>query len=334
LAGEKARFVRARPAISWLARIFITLLVMKILFTGASSFSGFWFVRQLAGAGYEVICPITHAFADYTGMRRQRIQQLEPVCRLVPLAPFGSMNFMKLVESESFNLLCHHAADATNYKSQNFDVPAALRNNTCNLPSVLAEMVKRSLKSIVVTGTYFEAGEGTGDEPLRAFSPYSLSKTLTFETFQKCCADKGLTPGKFVMPNPFGPLEEPRFTAYLMKSWKAAQTVEVRTPDYLRDNIHVSLLAIAYQRFVEKVATTKCSMLKINPSGYAESQGRFAQRVASEVRARTNWRCELKLLKQEDFSEPLKRANIESAAQTAPGWSETAAWDEFVRFYL
>jgi hypothetical protein len=46
-----------------------------------------------------------------------------------------------------------------------------------------------------------------------------------------------------VIANPFGPLEEPRFCAYLVKTWAAGQVPEVRTPLYVRDNIHVSLLA-------------------------------------------------------------------------------------------
>jgi hypothetical protein len=30
---------------------------MKILFTGASSFTGMWFVRELAAAGHDVVPP-------------------------------------------------------------------------------------------------------------------------------------------------------------------------------------------------------------------------------------------------------------------------------------
>jgi nucleoside-diphosphate-sugar epimerase len=307
---------------------------MKILFTGASSFTGFWFVKALAVAGHEVVCPVTKDLADYAGARGQRIELLKPLCRLVPHAPFGSEIFLKFAGAQNFELLCHHAADVTNYKSQDFDVQAALRNNTHNLPVSLSVLREGGLKSVVLTGTYFEAGEGTGDKPLRSFSPYSLSKTLTFESFQDHCRDTGLTLGKFVIPNPFGPLEEPRFTAFLMNAWKSGNPCEVRTPDYLRDNIHVDLLAAAYAKFVEQVAATKEPSLKMNPSGYVEKQGEFAQRVAREVKSRLGWACELKLMKQEDFSEPLNRANTESAAKLAPHWNEPKAWDDFARFYV
>lgn len=306
---------------------------MKILFTGASSFTGFWFVKALAAAGHEVVCPLTRDWENYTGTRGRRVALLKPVCRFVPQAPFGSKNFLKLSGSEPFDQLCHHAADVTNYKSPDFDAQSALRNNAHNLPIVLATLRERGLKSVVLTGTYFEAGEGAGSQPLRTFSPYSLSKTLTFDAFLAECCKAGVPLGKFVIPNPFGPLEEPRFTAFLMKNWRAGLSSEVKTPDYVRDNIHVDLLAATYAKFVESATTSKAPLLKINPSGYVESQGEFAQRVARAVRARLGWACELKLAKQEDFSEPLQRSNTETADQLAPDWNESKAWDAFAEFY-
>ncbi len=306
---------------------------MKILFTGASSFTGFWFVKALAAAGHEVTCPLTRDLENYSGTRRQRIELLKSVCRFVPYASFGSENFLKLIRAENFDQLCHHGADVTNYKSPDFDAQAALRNNTHNLPAVLSALQKRSLKSVVLTGTYFEANEGKGDEPRCTFSPYSLSKTLTVESFQDHCRAAGLPLGKFVLPNPFGPLEEPRFTAFLMNNWRAGKIVEVKTPDYLRDNIHVDLLAAVYQKFSAQVAVANQPLLKINPSGYAEKQGEFAQRVEREIKSRLGWACELKLAKQEDFSEPMNRVNTDSAAKLAPGWSEAKAWDVFAEFY-
>jgi len=307
---------------------------MKILFTGASSFTGFWFVKKLASAGHEIVCPVTRDLESYAGTRQQRVRLLKSLCRFVPHAPFGSENFLKLAGGENFNLLCHHGADVTNYKSADFNAQAALRNNTHNLPRVLAAMKPAGLKAIVLTGTYFEPNEGAGDEPLRAFSPYSLSKALTYQTFQQHCREAGVPLGKFVVPNPFGPFEEPRFTAHLMKNWQAGKIAEVKTPDYVRDNIHVDLLALAYAKFAGEVASAKAGCFKINPAGYRESQGEFAQRVAREVKSRTGWACELKLAKQEDFGEPLFRVNTEPAARLAPEWKEKSAWDKFVKFYV
>lgn len=306
---------------------------MKILFTGASSFTGFWFVKTLAAVGYEIVCPVTKNLTDYTGTRGQRIEKLKPFCQIIPQMSFGTEGFLNVIRENNFDLLCHHAADVTNYKSPAFDAPRAVQNNTHNLRAVLVAMNEHGMKAVVLTGSVFENDEGVGSEPVVAASPYGLSKALTFQIFRTECGAAVVPLGKFVIPNPFGPFEEARFTAYLMRSWQDGKIAEVKTPDYVRDNIHVDLLALAYAKFAGRVAAAREPLLKTNPSGYAETQGEFAQRVAREVKIRTGWACELKLAKQEDFSEPLQRVNTEPAAKIVPEWNETKAWDAFVEFY-
>lgn len=307
---------------------------MKILFTGASSFTGFWFVKSLVTAGHEPVCALRGDVKHYAGVRQRRAAALQPLCRLVPGTPFGSDAFLRLIREEGpWDLLCHHAAEIANYRSPDFDAVRAAESNTANLRAVLGLLKERGLKGVVLTGTVFEPDEGSGDEPLRAFSPYGLSKGLTFQIFRFYCNEAGLTLGKFVIPNPFGPLEEPRFTSYLMQSWHEGKVPTVKTPDYVRDNIHADLLAAAYVRFVAHVGNTKEGMIRANPSGYVETQGAFAQRVAREARSRTGWACELELMRQQDFSEPMRRVNTEPAASQIPEWNETKAWDAFVEFH-
>jgi nucleoside-diphosphate-sugar epimerase len=309
---------------------------MKILFTGASSFTGFWFVKTLAAAGHEVICPLRGEIEKYEGVRKRRAEGLQGLCRFVPSASFGSEVFLKLAGAEKCDALCHHAAEIANYKSPDFDAVAALASNTHNLRAVLKTMKC----PVVLTGSVFENDEGSDGlqptphgEGLRAFSPYGLSKGMTYQHFRHYCHEAGVPLGKFVIPNPFGPFEEPRFTAHLMKHWREGKVAEVKTPDYLRDNIHVDLLAAVYGQFVERISKQKSGNVKINPSGYAEKQGQFAQRVAREVKSRSGWPCELKLAKQEDFSEPMNRVNTEPAIEALLKWDEKRAWDAFVEFY-
>ena len=305
---------------------------MRILFTGASSFTGFWFIQTLAAAGHEVVCPLRGRIEKYEGARRDRVERLKPLCRLLSGTPFGSDYFLKLAREEKFDLLCHHAAETGDYKSPDFDVRAALQSNTLNLRIVLAAM-KGGLKGVILTGSVFENDEGRGDEPLRAFSGYGLSKGLAWQVFRYYCQEVQIPLGKFVIPNPFGPLEEPRFTAYLMRAWKEGRSAGVKTPDYLRDNIHVDLLARAYGRFLDRMAAGKDREMRMNPSGYVETQGEFARRVAQETRKRLGWECKLELSVQEDFSEPSRRVNTEPMADLFPDWSEGRAWDAFTEFY-
>ncbi len=304
---------------------------MKILFTGGSSFTGFWFAKQLASAGHDVVVPLRRRPEDHPDhLRRERIKFLAEVCDLRFGVSFGHDRFLQLIKEGNWDLLCHHAADATDYKSQNFNVIAALENNTHRLPQVLDLLKQAGCTKVVLTGSIFENDEGDGSKPLEAFSPYGLSKGLTWQVFRHFAQSRQFHLGKFVIPNPFGPYEEPRFTHYLIKNWFAGTKPSVKTPLYVRDNIHVSLLAKAYVHFSEALAE---GISRINPSGYIETQGSFAQRLAREMKDRLGLACEVALEKQTDFTEPLARINTDIVDTNALNWSERAAWDELAAYY-
>src|SRR3954465_1397208 len=150
---------------------------MKILFTGASSFTGHWFVIKLAERGHEVWATFTRRSADDYGadIRGERVRRLLGKCRPLYSCRFGDERFLKTLKHEKFELLCHHAADVTNYKSPGFDVERAVANNTFRASDVL-QSLRSSSGSLLLTGSFFEPGEGAGSDGLPAFSPYGLSK--------------------------------------------------------------------------------------------------------------------------------------------------------------
>ena len=304
---------------------------MRILFTGGSSFTGYWFVKELASAGHEVFALFRRQPADYADeLRRRRVAMLNDACRPIFGTSFGDDRFLELIKQGKWDLLCHHAAEVSDYKSPDFNVVAAVENNTRRLPLVLDALKDIGCSKVVLTGSVFENDEGAGSRTLEAFSPYGLSKGLTWQLFRYYAQARRVSLGKFVIPNPFGPYEEPRFTHYLMKSWFGGTVAVVNTPAYVRDNIHVSLLAKAYRHFA---TTLVDGISRINPSGYVESQGAFVYRFANEMRQRLSLKCEFVLQPQSDFSEPRIRINTDPVDAQALGWSETAAWDELAHYY-
>jgi nucleoside-diphosphate-sugar epimerase len=301
---------------------------VKVLLTGVSSFTGFWFASLLAEAGHAVTAPLRRNPAAYDGLRRRRLDTLPRSVSVVPDCAVGSDAFLSLVGSQQWDVFCHHGAQVEGYRSPDYDVCAAVAANTLNLPRALATMAKNGLRGVVLTGSVFEPHEGVGEAPLRAFSPYGLAKACTAEIVDYWAGVAGVAYGKFVVANPFGPYEEPRFCSYLFDCWRAGKVAEVRTPAYLRDNVPVRFLALAYARFVGEVAAADKARLHVGPSYYAESQGEFATRVGRETRSRSGWDCRLSLADQVEFPEPRARLNSNPIASTRA--DEQSFWDEYI----
>jgi nucleoside-diphosphate-sugar epimerase len=304
--------------------------MMRILFTGATSFTGMWFADALAKAGHEVTAAIHRAEGGYTGLRAERLDRVRGGCRIAWDTPFGTSRFLNLL-AQPFDILCHHAAEVTDYKSPDFNIESAVAANTRGLPAVLDALQKSGCNRLVLTGSVFEANEGKGTMPLRSFSPYGTSKTLTAEIFQNETARRGMALGKFVIANPFGPYEEPRFTEYLMRCWKDGRTANVNTPAYIRDNVPVTLMAKAYARFAARLP--EGGFHKLTPSFYAESQGDFAGRFAREIGRRLAIDCPLELAAQTEFPEPQARVGTDILQPTDFGWSEAGFWDKAAHYY-
>ena len=67
---------------------------MKVLLTGSSSFTGYWFALALNRAGFHVVAPLRAAIASYReGPRAERVRRLAAAAEIVETAPFGSVPF-------------------------------------------------------------------------------------------------------------------------------------------------------------------------------------------------------------------------------------------------
>src|SRR5436305_10589820 len=121
-----------------------------------------WFARDLARAGHEVVAVFRKRPEAYDDeLRRKRVTSVLEVCKGVFDCSFGDAGFIETVGSQRFDLLCHHAADVTNYKSADFDVSSALANNTRNLAAVLTTLGghARPAPRVLLTGSGSENNE-------------------------------------------------------------------------------------------------------------------------------------------------------------------------------
>ena len=307
---------------------------MKILLTGASSFTGYWFSRTLAEAGHDVISALSGPDIEaYAGVRAERVHQLTRFSRVYFGAPMGSDALLRVIKSEApLDVFCHHWADVRGYREADYDVLGAVASATHRLVETLRAFMAAGCGHLILTGSVFEENEGAGDRPLRSFNPYGFAKSLTWRYVKYHCEREGVCAKKFVIPNPFGPYEEPRFTNYLMRTWRRCEIAKVLTPRYVRDNIHVDLLAKTYAQYVVD-ASAPGAAASLSPSGYPETQGAFAQRVATAVKERLGLDCLLEFSDQRDFQEPAVRIGTDVPDLPALGWKEAAAWDAFAEYY-
>ena len=199
------------------------------------------------------------------------------------------------------------------------------------MPSITSNASNASNASNLPAGTAPLAPQ-VPETMLPAFSPYGLSKSLAFEVFSYYAGINGIKLSKFVIPNPFGPYEEYKFTSYLADAWLKGETPAIKTPDYVRDNIPADLLAMAYSALVSRLSVGE-NVPKMSPSGYAGSNAEFTGRMSRELSGRLGIKCAFKVEKQADFSEPKVRYNTDKMFGAFPGYSEKKFWDELAAYY-
>ncbi len=306
---------------------------MKILFTGASSHTGYWFVKELVAQGHEVTATFTKNFGEYEGIRKRRVMELQNICKPLNVVSFGDKNFLKAIKKEKWDLLCHHGAELGDYRSDDYNVGKTLSNNTLNVNKVLNELKESGCGHVLLTGTVFEPNEGAGTKPLKPIYLYGLAKHFTWEVFKYLAELKGMVLGKYVMPNTFGPMEDHKFTGYLIKTWYNKEIPTILTPDYVRDNIHVSLSSKVYVEFAEKLVK-KDRNVKISPSQYSGKQGEFAKIFAQEMEPRLNIPCPLNFNDQKLFPEPRERVNTDKIDPAKYHWDKEKAWSDIANFYI
>ena len=305
---------------------------MKVLITGASSFSGAFFIRELALAGHEVIATYSQPVDSYSGIRGRRASMAAEHCRPVVGVKFGDEKFLDLVKNESFDVYGHHGAWTKDYRQmEGYEFHEAWLNNTRNVQQVLSFLANNGCQRIVISASVFEGECGLSSSPDIPFSPHGLVKQFTSKTFDFWGRHYGQHVSRFVIPNPFGELDNPKLIDYLCREWYAGRVPQIRTPLYIRDNIHVELMAFAYRHWLETMPMEKGGSV-FAPAGYVSSMGDFVSLVANEMRPRLGLNCEFSLGTQTDFSQPMILVNDNPVDSLFENWNPSTAWDSLAAY--
>lgn len=306
---------------------------MRVLLTGASSFTGCWFAEALTASGAEVVVTCRRPVASYEGLARLRLDKaLGSGCRPVEGAAFGDPAFLDaMLALGPFDLLCHHGADVGDLRRPDYDPIAALSANTRGAAEVVRRLAASGGRGLVVTGSVFEADEGGGDGA--AVNAYGLAKTLTWQTLRYHALRQGLGLGRFVVPHPFGPLEKPGFTSSLLRAWLEGRAALVRRPELVRDLVHVDMLAVAFVALCRDVLG-RGGLQRSAPTGLVGKLLDIAQVFARELRNRLDCPCEIEAGSDPlPHDEPTLRINAGPRADLIAGWPSSRSWDQYALFH-
>ena len=276
----------------------------NILFTGVSSFTGFYFVKKMSeNKNINIFCALTQNRKSYSLLQKKRIDLISKKknVHLLFNCKFGDKNFIRLLKLKKFKILCFHHSYTKNYNDNlNFNFSKSLINNLNNVENVFSNILKNS--KIIISNSYFQS---SFKKNYKSFNKYGISKNITYETYKNFCNLYNIKYKSIFINNPWGVLEEKKFNYYLISSWLKNKEVNIKHPNYIRDNINVEILSSKYN----KIVLSNSSKNEYYPSGYCSSNKVFVEALRVEFEKFFNITTKVKYSKNLVNNEPITRIN-------------------------
>jgi UDP-glucose 4-epimerase len=298
---------------------------MRILFVGASTFTGYHFIQELERADHEVHFTLTREIPDYQGIRGLRVKSLtnglDAKTKFYEKVFFGSPEFIELIRYVKPEVICIHSTSTTlGHREKEFNYRQHVLSSTHNVERVFESLVDVGCKQVILTNSYFSSVP----QNQHSFSSYGLAKDLIRDVFQFHCRKSNIHLTEYVIPNPFGPYEEGNMTSAMMFAWSHNEKFMLGSPKPVRDFVHVQSLAQDY------VLALESGNALFQPSQYVMSHLEFCSKFSEEIRKRTGWNCLIEV-HERNLNEPTVRQGYHNV------WMhevfESYLWDTLVRWY-
>jgi nucleoside-diphosphate-sugar epimerase len=294
----------------------------RVLFTGLSSFTGYWFTEKLAEKGYEVAGCLSHNKSDYNSDQTERLNILNSSIRIEENVSFGSESFLQLISDFKPEVFSFHHALVTGYKDPSFNVDNAISNNLNNYQEVIKKLTESGCKQIIMTRSIFEKGLGKTDVQ-SDISHYGQSKRKTFEMFSQAVPNN-IKLRSFVICNPVGRYEGNNLTSYLIKCWIEGKTASLMQPKLVRDFVPIDLLSNSYTQFIE------ANEQMIIPSHLPVSNYEYARKIGDITRKLKNIQTPIDTINEQyNQNESFFRTGIDKVDFNNKD-QEELFWEEFV----
>ena len=277
---------------------------MKLLFLGASSFTGYHFVKKISETKkYKVYCTLTKNLTKYESIRLERIKLLNKKKNIffIENIKFGDKKFIHLIKKNNFDILCLHHAETLNYNDdKKFNFKKSITKNIKNINNVFQILNKKT--RIIISNTIFQEIKSKN---YTSVNNYGKSKSITYEKIKKICAKYNLKYKSLFITNPWGIYEEKKLNYYLIKNWLLNKETVVNYPKYVRDNIHIDKLTKNYI----KIIYSKSQKIDYFPSGYCGSNEQFINALKKKFEKYFNKKVYIKYNYNLNHTQPIIRVN-------------------------
>lgn len=306
---------------------------MKVLLTGATSFTGAHIARALVDAGFEVAGTLTKRMPEYSDPLVQQRRGYGRVIEWIESAPIGSPRFLEAVKTVRPDVFINHGADIRNYRSPDFNYLASVSSSLLGAREVCDALAAAGCRRFIHSGSVFEPDEGEAafatKPAAEAISIYGVSKAMVWEPYRFFAAKAGLPVTKIVIADPIGPLENAdRLVPAFVAAWKSGKVPRLTTPTLLRDRVPAPWLARVYAEEARRDAPDKPAVRARRPSAYALTNEAFLKLVVEKFSARAKRSLPIDIAPT-PTTEPHKRINTEVLPELKNTLAEDAFWERW-----
>jgi len=277
---------------------------MKLLFLGASSFTGYHFVNKISEKKKVIIyCTLTKNINQYKSIRLKRIKELNKKKNIIFIkkTKFGDKSFINLLSKNKFDTICFHHASTKDYNDDSkFKLSKSLEQNMSNINKVFNKINKQT--KIIVSNTIFQK---IISRKYKAVNKYGISKSITYDKIVIYCNKYNLKYKSIFITNPWGILEEKKLNYYLIYNWLQGKKTFISHPAYIRDNIYIDKLSKHYL----KVINSSSKKIDYFPSGYCSSNKVFIEAFKVKFEKFFNIKAKVKYATKTKYIQPICRIN-------------------------
>lgn len=283
---------------------------MRVVVTGASSYSGMCIAREFARRGHATEGLLAGSLESYRGRKRVRIE----ILRADGVELHGGVRaedgqMAAWASTQEIDLWVHHHHPMENFRSPSYDVDDAARVAIRPLAELAVAWRMAKVRGVLCSGTYFEPGEG-GRDPEEPATPYARLKNDMSSLLREEAHRQEIGVTKIVIPSPTGALEnEDRLTPQLILAALGGKPFSVRSPNSIFDHIDGEILARVYADAGQDLLDHGERGLTLRPSGWTVSTREWVEWARENIIRKLDLELEISVPPLEAQSPPTRFSN-------------------------